>query len=110
MTGFRRNQQFIEEFGTDTRMTKIPAAWQRETAQFKPLCYNFQEAVLLSFLAYLRRGFNGNNPVDPRTAFVYLAGVKFMLTNLGVSTVHIDNSPIIKGVKTGMLNSVRMEE
>jgi len=52
----------------------------------------------------------GHKPVQPDTAFHYLSGVKFMLTNMGIDTKIIDTSLIIKGVKRGMFNSWRKEE
>ena len=89
-------------------MTQIPDTWIAESNKYR-LLYTFPEAVILSFLVYLRIGTEDKNPVIPETAFNYLSGVKFMMTNLGVKTLEIDNSKIIKGVKTGMLNSWRKE-
>jgi hypothetical protein len=74
------------------------------------IIFSFHEAVILSFLTYLRKGMDGHRPIQPDTAFNYLSGVKFMLTNMGIDTKVIDNSVIIKGVKTGMFNSWCNEE
>ena len=108
-TGFNRFLDFLPEFGTDVRMRLIPNSWNHERKHF-PIIYSFEEAVILSYLVYLRRGVPGSNPVTPDTAFLYLTGVKFMLTNIGVDTTILNNSQIIKGVKTGMLNAWRKQD
>jgi hypothetical protein len=106
-TGFRRFIDFLPRFGTDLHFTVIPKDWIIETNQYR-VHYTFPEAVILAFLAYLR-GCAGHNPVIPKTAFTYLAGVKFMMVNLGIDTKFIDHSPVITGVKTGMYKSWRKE-
>jgi hypothetical protein len=108
-TGFQRFLEFTKEFGTDVRMSVRPTGWDDDHPPMA-IIFSFHEAVILSFLTYLRKGMAGHKPIQPDTAFNYLSGVKFMLTNLGVETTTINNSLIIKGVKTGMFNSWRNEE
>lgn len=105
-TGFRHFEEFVRLYETDIRSEIIPPSWNEHTNIYKTY-FSFKESVILGYLCYLR--FDGSE-ITPKAAFVYLSGVRFMLTAIGVDTSFIDTSIYIKRCKTGMMNMYRRED
>jgi hypothetical protein len=105
-TGFRHFENFTRLYETDIRSEIIPPSWNEHTNIYKTY-FSFKESVILGYLCYLR--FDGSE-ITPKAAFVYLSGVRFMLTAIGVDTSFIDTSIYIKRCKTGMMNMYRRED
>ena len=105
-TAWRHYNDFILIYGTDIRMKIIPQTWLAETNQYNNY-YSFKESVILSYLNYLR---TEGNQLTPKSCCVYLAGIRFMLDNIGEDSSFIAGSMAIKRMKSGLGNLYRKEK
>ena len=104
-TAWRHYNDFIIIYETDIRMKIIPKSWLAETNQFN-IYWSFKESVILSYLNYLR---TEGSQITPKSCNIYLAGVRFILDNIGEDSSFIANSMAIKRMKSRLGNLYRKE-
>jgi hypothetical protein len=99
-SGYKHFCKFAQLIGTDRFLQTVPADFYN-LPQPQPLSWFL--LAMLGFITYLRL----NISVTPGTVSTYCSGVRYFLINSGVDVSEMDNSQVMKSVRTGMHKSWR---
>ena len=106
-TAERRWLRIALQIGTDPCMRMIPAEWYNRQDKFRQTTLTWPEACVVTLLAsFVEDG----HAVSPRTAGVYLSGVRKYWQNNGVDTRFMDNSQYIQNTKAGLAQLYRVQQ
>ena len=107
-TGVNRWFEFVEIFGTDPLMRRVPAEYLLYQSEDSSNEYSsWQEACVMGFLAWLQCP---PHQIQPKSAFGYLYAVKHFLVSHGVDLNAFVSSVMIAKEKKGMLNDFLADE
>lgn len=99
-TGYNHFLDYVQLLGTDRFLHTIPEAYYQLP---QPQPHSWFLLAMLGFLTYLRL----NVEVAPGTVSTYCSGVRFYLMNSNVDVSEMDNSPVMKAVRSGQLKQWR---
>ena len=99
-TGYNHFLDYVLLLGTDRFLQTIPAAFYQLP---QPQPHSWFLLAMLGFLTYLRL----NVEVAPGTVSTYCSGVRYFLMNSNVDVSEMDNSPVMKAVRSGQLKQWR---
>ena len=107
-TGVRRWVKFVQEFGTDVFMRKIPPEFLQYQSEVDSFHHSsWQEACFMSFLEWLQ---GPPKPVAPDTASNYLCAVKHHLACHGLDMSALVSSTVLSKHKRGNRNTYLADE
>ena len=107
-TGVRRWVKFVQEFGTDVFMRKIPPEFLQYQSEVDSFHHSsWQEACFMSFLEWLQ---GPPKPTAPATASNYLCAVKHHLACHGLDVSSLVSSTVLSKQKRGNRNTYLADE